>query len=198
MAIYAGITGRAVRAYVETTDKTGFRLVSEFGRSAATPLRVVFVGNNHYNELVRRDASAASKKRSLEPAKLEGACPHAQSKQGTGPWIEAEEDLECREPAESVPERTRCPQPRDRLRSKASQEDRRRHPTTARPRRTANTQEAKPRPHNIPRRTKKTPKRNNPAQPRKGLHGQARKNQQHNSAGGNGECSHPAQKQENE
>ena len=67
MAIYAEITGRAVRAYMETTDKRGFRLVSEFGRSTATPLRVVFVGNNHYNELVRRGASAASEKRRLEP-----------------------------------------------------------------------------------------------------------------------------------
>ena len=75
MAIYAEITGRAVRAYMATTDKRGFRLVSEFGRLTATPLRVVFVGNKHYNELVRRDASAASKKRSLEPAKLEAACP---------------------------------------------------------------------------------------------------------------------------
>ena len=154
MAIYAKITKRAVRAYMETTDKRMFRLVSGLGRSTSTPLHVVFVGSSHCNELVRKDASVASEKRSLESAKLKGARHHAQSKQRMGPWTEAEGDVECREPAKSVPERTRCHSTRDRLRGKATRVVRRVHPATARPRRTANTQEAKPRPHNIPRMTK--------------------------------------------
>ena len=72
-------------------------LVSELGRSESTPLRVAFVGNNHYNELVRKDAAAAKGRINLDPEKQEGAHHHPQSKRRTGPWIEAEEEVECGE-----------------------------------------------------------------------------------------------------